>query len=377
VFYALILPLALLAAFTIVNSILFRSLRYYQAIKLEHQPKVSLLIPARNEQANLELLLPTLVAQDYANLEIIVLNDHSTDRTLEIAQSYAARNSRLRVIECGELLEGWLGKPNACRQLAEAATGEILVFTDADTLWQPEAISLCVKAMQATKADAMCAWPQQILSGWFSSLVQPWMTWSVLALLPVWLIPNPKYRLIVSANGQMLAFKRDCYASIGGFEPVKHSILEDMALARNVKAQNKRFVLLNGLGSIKCKMYSSTQETFDGFAKAAFVGLGSSVPALFVSILFFAWLFLAPWIWLIAAVVSDSSLTLPLVAIVLSLLGRFVADLEFGYPLYLFVQQPFSMIGWAVIAVASWRRFRKGETSWKGRVYDLKNGPKG
>jgi chlorobactene glucosyltransferase len=377
VFYVLILPLALLAVFTILNSILFRSLRYYAKIKLEHQPKVSLLIPARNEQQNLELLLPTLVAQDYANLEIIVLNDHSTDRTLEIAQEYAARDARLHVIEGGVLLEGWLGKPNACRQLAEAATGEILVFTDADTLWQPDAITLCVKAMQATNSDAMCAWPQQILSGWFSSLVQPWMTWSLLALLPVWLIPNPKHKLIVSANGQMLAFRKNCYSSIGGFEPVKHSILEDMALARNVKAQNMRFVLLNGLGSVKCKMYSSTQETFDGFAKAAFVGLGSSVPALFVSILFFAWLFLAPWIWLFVAIFSNSSITLPIVAVLLSLLGRFVADLEFGYPLYLWLQQPISMIGWAVIAIASWRRFHKGQTSWKGRVYDLKNGPKG
>jgi chlorobactene glucosyltransferase len=377
VFYALILPLALLAAFTILNSILFRSLRSYAKIKLEHQPKVSLLIPARNEEANLELLLPTLVAQDYVNLEIVVLNDHSTDQTLQVAQQYAARDSRLHVIEGGELLEGWLGKPNACRQLTEAATGEILVFTDADTLWQPDAISLCVKAMQATNADAMCAWPQQILSGWFSSLVQPWMTWSVLALLPVWLIPNPKHKLIVSANGQMLAFRKNCLSIIGGFEPVKHSILEDMALARNVKVQNLRFVLLNGLGSVKCKMYSSTQDTFDGFAKAAFVGLGSSVPTLFISILFFAWLFLVPWIWLIAALISGSSIVMPLVAVMLSLLGRFVADLEFGYPLSLFVQQPFSMIGWAVIALTSWRRFSRGQTSWKGRVYDLKNGPKG
>ncbi len=375
-FYALILPLALLAAFTILNSILFRSLRYYAKVQLERQPKVSLLIPARNEETNLELLLPTLVAQDYANLEIIVLNDHSTDQTLEIAQKYAARDSRLHVIEGGELLEGWLGKPNACRQLTEAATGEILVFTDADTLWQPDAISLCVKAMQATKADAMCAWPQQILSGWFSSLVQPFITWSLPALLPMWLIANPKYKLIVSANGQMLAFRKECYNSIGGFEPVKHSILEDMALARNVKAQNLRFVLLNGLGSVKCKMYSSTTETFDGFAKAAFVGLGSSVPALFASILFFAWLFVVPWVWFLIALISGSSLTLPLVAIFLSLLGRFAADLEFGYPLYLWVQQPISTLVWATIAIASWRRFNKGQTSWKGRVYDLKNKPK-
>ena len=375
--FFLILPLAILAVFTILNSILFRSLRYYKNIKLEQQPKVSLLIPARNEETNLELLLPTLVTQDYPNLEMIVLNDHSTDLTLEIAQKYAATDSRLQVIQGRELLDGWLGKPNACRQLAEVSSGEILVFTDADTLWQPDAISLCVKTMQGTNSDAMCAWPEQILSGWFSSLVQPWMTWSVLALLPVWLIPNPKHKMIVSANGQMLAFRKHCYSSIGGFEPVKHSILEDIALARNVKAQNMRFVLLNGLGSVKCKMYSSTQETFDGFAKAAFVGLGSSVAALFVSILFFAWLFLAPWIWFASALISGSSLTLPVIAVGLSLLGRFVADLEFGYPLYLWIFQPVSMIGWAVIALASWRRFRKGQTSWKGRVYDLKSGPKG
>jgi chlorobactene glucosyltransferase len=377
VLFALILPLALLAAFTVLNSVLFRSLRHYRNVKLEHRPLVSVLIPARNEQANLELLLPTLVAQDYANLEIIILNDHSTDRTLEIARGFAAKDSRFQVIEGGELLEGWLGKPNACRQLATVAGGDILIFTDADTLWQSDAISLCVKAMQALNADAMCAWPKQILSGWFSSLVQPWMTWSLLALLPVWLIPDPKHKLIVSANGQMLAFKKECFSSIGGFEPVKHSILEDMALARNIKAQNLRFVLLNGLGSVTCKMYSSTKETFDGFAKAAFVGLGSSIPALFVSILFFAWLFLVPWVWLIVATLSGSSLALPLLAVTLSLLGRFVADLEFGYPLYLWILQPVSMIGWAVIALVSWQRFVKGHTSWKGRVYDLKSGPKG
>jgi len=120
-------PLMFFALFTLWNAFVFKKLLSFHRERLpEKPPRVSLLVPARNEQDNLKVLLPSLVAQDYANLEIIVLDDHSTDGTRAVADRFAGRHARLRVIEGGPLEPGWMGKPNACRQLAEAATGDLL-----------------------------------------------------------------------------------------------------------------------------------------------------------------------------------------------------------------------------------------------------------
>jgi chlorobactene glucosyltransferase len=375
--WALVVPLAVLALFTLVNAIGFKRVRAFAHVRLPQPlPRVSVLVPARNEERNLTVLLPTLTAQDYPNLEVIVLDDHSTDGTHAVASGFAVRDSRLRLIEGGPLEPGWMGKPNACRQLADAASGELLVFTDADTIWQPDAVTNVVKAFHKTGADALSAWPEQVLKGWLSRLMQPFMAWSVLALLPIQLVPDPRFPLIVSANGQLIAFRRRCFDAIGGFAAGRDSVLEDMAMARAVGQAGMRFWLLSGVGSVKCRMYSSSREVFDGFAKSAYTNLGSNPLALVGAILAFGWLFIAPWVWLISSLVTGADLTWAIVAVGLSLLTRAISDLEFAYPLVLSLLQPFSAVAWAVMAVVSARRHMRGRVRWKGRVYDLRSGDK-
>jgi chlorobactene glucosyltransferase len=367
----LLLPLVLSVVMIAINARLLPSLAAYETQPLHNTPKVSLLIPARNEAKNLPRLLPSLLAQDYPNLEILLLDDHSTDETLAVAEQFA--DPRLRVLQGGELLAGWFGKPNACRQLAQAATGEVLIFTDADTFWQPHAVSRTVKALESMQADALCAWPKQLFSGWVCTLVQPLTIFGIVLILPTWRIlsdPNP---FLVSANGQMLTFKRACLEQIGGFEAVKSSILEDIELARLVKISGMRFGLLSGATDIECRMYTGNREALRGFSKNVFAGLGYSYLRLVVQFVALLLLFTAPLVWLVSALLNNQPWQAAALAVFLGVLGRFIADRKFGFAGWLCLLQPFSVLMFLYIALVSVWRYHTGRNHWKGRMYDLRD----
>jgi chlorobactene glucosyltransferase len=365
--------LAFMAVFAVVNALFLRRLTdYAQASRPPHWPRVSLLVPARNEESNLERLLPSLVAQDYANLEIIVLDDHSMDRTPEILGLFAARDLRIRVLAGSALPAGWLGKNWACHQLSQAATGEMLVFTDADTIWQPDGVRLIVQAMRRTRADALSAWPLHPTTGWFSSLVQPVQQWSLLAFLPIFLVPARAFPVAVAAIGQLIVFRRTAYDAIGGHEAVRGSVIEDMALARNIKRAGFRFQLMNAVGTVSCTMYASPREVWDGFAKNVYPGAGAT-PISMLGLIAFVWLVgLVPWAWLILNLLRGSNLLEPLIAVALSLIPRVLSDWRYGYRMGLWLLHPLSVLSWTVIALESWRRYATGNIHWKGRRYDLR-----
>jgi chlorobactene glucosyltransferase len=366
--------LGFMAGFSVVNALFLRRLTDYARVSLpSNLPRVSLLVPARNEESNLERLLPSLVAQDYANFEIIVLDDHSTDRTLEILGLFATRDPRIWVLEGSELPAGWLGKNWACHQLAQAATGEFLVFTDADTTWRPDGVRLIVQAMHRTRADALSAWPQHPTTGGFSSVVQPVQQWSLLAFLPIVLVPVRAFLVAVAAIGQLIAFRRAAYDAIGGHEAVRGNVIEDMALARNLKRAGLRFQLMNAVGTVSCTMYANTREVWDGFAKNVYPGAGAT-PISMLALIAFVWLVaLGPWAWLISNLVRGSSLLEPLIAVSLSLIPRVLSDWRYGYRMGLWVLHPLSILCWTAIALESWRRYATGNIHWKGRRYDLRD----
>jgi chlorobactene glucosyltransferase len=366
--------LVFMTGFALVNALFLRRLTDYARVSLPpNLPRVSLLVPARNEESNLECLMPSLIAQNYANLEIIVLDDHSTDRTSEILASFETRDSRLRVLEGSTLPVGWLGKNWACHQLSQAATGEILVFTDADTTWQPDGVRLIVQAMTRTRADALSAWPQHPTTGWFAALVQPVQQWSLVAFLPIFLVPVSAFPVAVAAIGQLIALRRAAYDAIGGHEAVRGNVIEDMALARNIKRAGFRFQLMNAVGTVSCVMYSSTREVWDGFAKNVYPGAGAT-PTSMLGLIAFVWLVgLVPWVWFILNLVRGSSLLEPLIAVALSLIPRVLSDWCYGYRPGLWLLHPLSVLSWTLIALGSWRRYATGDVHWKGRRYDLRD----
>lgn len=369
----LLWPLGALALLAVVNSLSLPGLRGFRRVRLPARPpRVSVLVPARDEADNLRSLLPQLLAQDYPDFEVLVLDDRSCDGTAGVVSEVAANDSRLRLVTGEPLPAGWLGKPHACQQLAGRAAGELLVFTDADTLWAPDALGLLARAWLGTGADALSAWPDQRPCGPFSRLVHPVQQWSVLSFLPIPLVGHAGYPAAVAANGQLLAFRRGLYDRVGGHAAARGSVVEDMWLARAAKRAGGRFALLDATGVVGCRMYRTDAEVWSGFAKNVYPGLGASPPALAGTLLVVLGLFVGPWVGLGLALARGEGVGEPLAAVVLSLVGRALSDLRFGYPLGLVPLHPLSVLAWAAIALESARRYHRGRVAWKGRAYDLR-----
>lgn len=259
-------------------------------------PRVSVLIPARNEAAVIGDTVRALLAQTYTQCEVLVLDDQSSDGTAECALAAAAGDSRLRVLSGKLLPDGWLGKNWACRQLAEAAEGETLIFTDADVRWEPEAVALLLGEMAARNADLLSVWPTQQTETWAERLVVPLMALAIIGYLPLPAVHHLPWPIFAAANGQCLAFRRPAYEAVGGHAAVRDQVVEDVALARRIKAARLKLRLADGQRQINCRMYSGWPEVRDGFAKNILAGHGGSVAFLLLSTVFHWIVFVLPWL---------------------------------------------------------------------------------
>lgn len=207
----------------------------------EQQPLLSILVPARNEAENIEACIRSLLAQKYERLEVLILDDQSTDGTDEIVRTIidelpARHFGRLRLLHGKTLPAGWIGKNFACHQLYQQALGDYLFFTDADTWHAPETASAVIHCMQHYKVQLLTALPDQELRSFGERLIIPLLNFTIFTLLPIPLVrlrPEPSLSM---GNGQLLCFERSAYAAIGGHEAVKNQILEDVRLAQTIKA---------------------------------------------------------------------------------------------------------------------------------------------
>jgi len=246
----------------------------------------SILIPARNEAAHIGATVQSLLAQDYPALHIAVLDDRSEDGTGKMA-TFAAAGALNFNLSCGQPLpEGWAGKNWACHQLAQAACGEVLIFTDADVRWQPGSVAAAVAALDAEGADLLSIWPTQITVSWVERLVVPLMALAIEAYLPIALVHRTPYPLAAAANGQCLVFRRSAYRQIGGHAAVRGDIVEDVRLAQNAKAAGLHLHMADAAGLLTCRMYCGGRETIDGYTKNILAGHGNRVGFLLLSTAF-------------------------------------------------------------------------------------------
>jgi chlorobactene glucosyltransferase len=272
--------------------------RLRQADKPDEQPLVSMLVPARNEARVIEETVRHLLAQTYPHFELLVLDDNSTDGTGELASGASAGDARFKLIAGTPLPEGWTGKNHACHILAQHASGEILVFTDADTRWQPDALAALMAFMARSKADMATVWSTQTTITPTERIVVPLMMLAIIAYLPIFMTHYAPFAVFAAANGQCMAWRRDAYQHIGGHTGVASSVLEDVQLARIAKREKLRLRLADGAGLIGCRMYMNWREVRDGFAKNILAGYGNSVAALLLATMFHLLVFIAPYIWL-------------------------------------------------------------------------------
>ena len=249
-----------------------RTFRFPKITPLHHpSPQVSVLIPARNEESRLSPCLSTISDSDYPILEILVLDDHSTDGTAQLVQQRAKGDSRIRLLSGKPLPEGWVGKPWACHQLSQEAKGDYLLFVDADTRFSDITIAHAVNLAHQEKADLISLWPYLESLTWSEKLVIPFVHLFILFYLPHW--AKGSLRCFGAANGQFVLFRRDAYEKIKGHESVRNHMVEDIAIARNMRAAGFKVLNLDGTNPghrnalVECRMYTRFSEVWEGFTK--------------------------------------------------------------------------------------------------------------
>lgn len=285
---ALSLPWIVVPLATAWRAARSRSLDEESADAPADAPLVSVIVPARDEGANIERCLRSVLATTYPRLEVIVVDDHSRDATAAIASSIAADDPRVRVVSAPELPAGWFGKPWACLSGARAARGDVLCFIDADTVHAPDLMTRTINAMRSRGAAMVTvAGTQEMKSFWETVLQAQVFTMLAMRYGGTETVNRSRHAWDKIANGQFIAIARSAYDAIGGHESVRDKVAEDLMLAQRLFTAGHRTALVLGSAQLSTRMYTSLAELVRGWRKNVFAGgidalpPGRSIRALF------------------------------------------------------------------------------------------------
>jgi chlorobactene glucosyltransferase len=343
-------------------------------------PLVSIIVPARNEADNISACIATLTNTAYPNREIIVVDDGSVDGTTDIARILAARsNGAIRLIEGAPLPDDWLGKCWACWQGYQAARGEVLLFTDADTRHDDELLGCAVGALNQPGVELVTTLPRQLMESFWERVVLPHI-FTILALRyrdprRINRTTNPRE---VLANGQFILMRRTTYEALGGHEAVRGAVTEDVRLAQRVVAAGGHVYLAHAADLMETRMYRSLDGIVEGWTKNLAPGMRGTVAPVFERVL--------PWVvglltigfWTVPAALFALSLLTPVSAAVGSwaMTATFVS---FAFWAYIHARMGvpvrhalFFPLGGLVAGCLFLRSALGGRRiRWKGRTYDL------
>ncbi|HEY55638.1 MAG TPA: glycosyltransferase [Dehalococcoidia bacterium] len=261
-------------------------------------PLVSILIPTRDEEDNIEACLKSLQNQDYPNFEIIVLDDSRNDDTFNVVQRIAAADERISLFRSEPLPEGWVGKPFGCYQLAQKAKGSWLLFVDADTVHEPHMLRSVMAMAIKSKPGMLSGFPRQLASSWPQKIAIPVLYFVILSWFPLWWLQRSRKPKSALAVGQFLLFPKEAYWRIGGHKAVKARILEDVWLGVEITRHGGRHITIDLTPVVSCNMYRTVGEMWDGFVRWMYSVATLSRVALVLMIVAGYLFFLAPFYWL-------------------------------------------------------------------------------
>ncbi len=342
-------------------------------------PLVSIILPVRNQSSTLDDCLNSLVTLDYSNRQIIVVEGSSTDGTKEILEKY---DSKIVQVKEDTLPDGWVGKNWACHLGYEKAEGNLLLFTDGDSIHSRDSLSRTVQSLQSTQADMLSLAPRPILKTFWEKVMQPPIFLLIMLFVGgKWV--NDDRRLNALGNGQYMLFRREAYEKIGGHKSVKDKITEDYNLARLLKRSALRLRVFSTRDALGVRMYSSLGEIWRGWRKNfyAVAGTHSTLRSVLRLVLMLA-LFVLPFIVLLWGIVLfptnpvNPYLLAGVFTVTLLWIGILVLDrsieVGLGYALLL----PVAVLIYSGIGIDSTVRgvFGLG-FSWKGRVYGQRTRP--
>lgn len=338
-------------------------------------PLVSICIPARNEEAVIDNCVKSALKQDYPNFEVLVLDDNSTDGTTQILTGYAEVISTLHHIKGKTKPNDWLGKPWACHQLSQHASGDYLIYIDADVWLEEDAVSKAVTALK--RSDTITVWPKQKVVGFWEKIVIPMIYYGLYSLLPAryveqdpkWLPKGLRKKMapkFAAACGQFIAFNRKVYDAIGGHESVKDQIVEDVELSKTIKRNGYSITMYDGIGTVNCRMYRSHREIFEGLRKNFFVGFGRNVPVFLTMATLQVIVYILPIFILIFGTTDQQIFAGILLGLIL--LQRWAMDLRYGWNPLVSLLQPLTTLWYEILGIRClWDHFTGAKATWKGR----------
>jgi chlorobactene glucosyltransferase len=372
------LPFVVLPLIVVMRARHSRSLDDVSPDVDDDAPLVSVIVPARNERRNIERCIRSVLSTTYPRVDVIVVDDHSTDGTGAIAREIASGDTRLRVVGAPALADGWFGKQWACATGAREARGDLLLFTDADTWHAPDLLPRAVNALVREQVDLVTIGGHQELHSFWERVIQP----QVFVLLSIRYggtehVNRATRPADVIANGQFILMRRDAYDAVGGHAAVRDVVAEDLALAQAFVRAKRRMLLLFAQKQFSTHMYASLGELVRGWRKNVYAGgrnaaLGGSVGRALYPFILLA----TPLVGLVPPIALALSLAGALSAAWFVWSGIVVAvTVAFWMMVYRFVREPvwyalMYPLGLAMlfyIAVGSVARGRRVE--WKERKY--------
>tara|TARA_R110002124_G_scaffold48026_3_gene142169 strand:+ start:3984 stop:5141 length:1158 start_codon:yes stop_codon:yes gene_type:complete len=361
------------------NLVDFKALKNTNVPKAKNNPRVSICIPARNEEEVIERCVTSALKQNYPNFEVLVLDDQSTDGTTQILAKLSGIINNFIHIKGDPKPDDWLGKPWACHQLSKVASGGLLVFIDADVWLDEDAIPKAVSEL--SEFDSITVWPEQIVDSFWEKQVIPLIYFALFTLLPAkyvertprWLPKSLRSKfapLFAAACGQFIAFNRKAYDRINGHESVKNKVIEDVELARNIKSAGLSLKMLHGSGSVFCRMYSSHQKLWNGLRKNFFVGFNKNLFFFSVVALLHLIVFIVPIIFFIYGfqVNNLEILVLSSISVLIVFIQRAILNFIFKWDIYSSFTHALGVLWFQALAVQCVvDYFTKKPVTWKGR----------
>lgn len=343
-------------------------------------PFISILVPARNEEGKIERCIESLLNQDYPNFELIIIDDRSTDRTGEIIEGFAARDSRVRYVQGKDAPDGWIGKCNALAHAVGYASGDWLVFTDADTYHNPNSVRDAVSHAVVNKLDLLSFMPMQELGSFPERLIMPLLLGSFLLGDPFHTV-NDSDAKRAYAYGQFVLCRGSSYDAVGGHQSVRDEIVEDHAMARVFKEKGYKIAVADGKNLYSVRMYTDLESLWHGWTKNLFSFIDSRLSNLALILVMMNTVVLLPYFelaWVIAewfegdVTINTYRLTVLVLVqyVTLFLWYKKTAEHFKGVDWRHFFLHPFGIIGVSALYIHSAYLVLFGEqVNWKGRRY--------
>jgi chlorobactene glucosyltransferase len=340
-------------------------------------PRVSVVIPARDEAAAIERTVRSHLAQDYPDLQVVVVDDLSTDGTAKILKTLSRGDSRLTVVAGREPPEGWLGKPNALLSGARAADGELLLFADADVRYDPRTLREAVAVMEEQALDLLAFFPRLETRGFWESVLMPYL--GVAVFLGLGFLARVRRCPIAMGAGAGNLVRRRVYDSIGGHAALSDSVVDDVRLAVTVKRAGFRIAAFRAEDRIAVRMYQGFRGVWNGFTKnVAWVYSGFGGALLFVLTILLLAVSIAPAAVLALAAVGmaipTSDVVLAAAVFASSVLVRGALAAALGDPLWPALSHPIMTAVWAgLMGWSLFHRFIRKRLTWRGREFDARS----